>query len=390
MKQVVIVGAGPAGLMAATRLQQSGRFHVLVVDHKKTVGRKFLVAGEGGLNLTHSEALDSFVEKYSHEYLKKAVRCFTPYDFRSFLAEIGIPTYVGSSGKIFPEEGIKPIEVLNAWIHSLHSIRFQKEASLVDFDRDTLDICVKGGELIKLKYDYAIFALGGASWKRTGSDGKWLDLFLKNHIAVKPFQSSNSGVELKPDLLPAVPGDILKNCTVRVSQTKVSGDVVFTNYGLEGKPIYAVNRALRESGANCIFIDLKPQLTEVQLIEKLKCFKTSTEGLKSLKIPKQGILWLKQILSKSEYTELNLLANTIKNLPIPILGFRPLDEVISVVGGVPLGELLENGQLKKYPKVFLAGEMLDWDAPTGGYLIQGAVSTGWLAAQQIIDRSEED
>lgn len=387
MKRVVVVGGGPAGLMAATRLLQTDSFEVIICDHKPALGRKFLVAGEGGFNLTHSEELPKFILKYDSQRVKDAVTQYDATAFRSFLSSIGIDTYIGSSGKVFPLEGIKPIQVLQAWLTVLNPrVEIRNNYKLVDLTQNALSFQTKNGTVEQLTYDFAIFALGGASWSVTGSDGMWQNLFREKGIGVVPFVASNSGVELSDDWKIYESGSILKNVRVCVDSTITAGDIVLTDYGMEGKPIYGVNQALRSAIIKSIFIDFKPQLSQEDLMKKLRQFDKVSAGLKAIKLPKPVQEWIKKFIKKDDFQDVEKISCILKNFEIPIKGFRPLDEVISTAGGVDEASLHKDASLVSFPSVFIAGEMLNWDAPTGGYLIQGSVATGFVAAQGIIDR----
>lgn len=380
---IAIVGTGPAALMAGTMLVENG-FDVQFFDHKKAPARKFLVAGHGGFNLTNAEDLVSFCDKYDSEKVKNAVRFFTPQNFIDFLAKIGIETYVGSSGKIFPKKGIKPIEVLNAWLNYLtaNGASFHYEHKLIHVEMSTLVFETKQGPLT-ICSDATIVGLGGGSWQQTGSLGDWFGIFEKNNIKCIPFRSSNSGLVLDSKLLnKELEGGHIKNCRFISAEYSKLGDVVLTRYGLEGAPAYAMNRDFRNG--HKVVIDFKPSLNESDIVNRLQKAKNISEGLKSLKLSKIAIQWIKDAVSKENYLNTEILAKLIKSFELAVVGLRPIDEVISTVGGIDLTELDENFQLKKIPCFYCVGEMLDWDAPTGGYLIQGAVSTGAKAAQSII------
>lgn len=380
---IAIVGTGPAALMAGTLLVENG-FNVQFFDHKKAPARKFLVAGHGGFNLTNAEDLVSFCDKYDSEKVKNAVRFFTPQNFIDFLAKIGIETYVGSSGKIFPKKGIKPIEVLNAWLNYLtaNGASFHYEHKLTDIYLSNLVFDTKQGQLT-VNADAKIIALGGGSWQQTGSLGDWFEIFTKKNIVCVPFESSNSGLVLDSKLLDGeLEGGHIKNCCLISAEYSKLGDVVLTRYGLEGAPAYAMNRDFRNGQK--IVIDFKPSLNESDIVNRLQKAKNITEGLKNLKLSKIAIQWIKDSVSKEEYLNTEILVNLIKSFELPVVGLRPIDEVISTVGGIDLTEIDDNFQLKKLPSFYCVGEMLDWDAPTGGYLIQGAVSTGARAARSII------
>lgn len=376
VKSVVIIGTGPAGLMAGTVLAEKGH-KVNFYDQKKAPARKFLVAGHGGFNLTNDEELDKFIERYDQPSVKNALRSFTNNHFRDFLRKIKIESYVGSSGKIFPEKGIKPIEVLTNWKNYLYYLgaEFHQEHKLIDFNQKEVVIENKG-KVNSITYDVLILALGGSSWSVTGSDGEWMNLFNKKGIKCVPFGASNSGFVLK-EYQAEFSGHTIKNCKLFSSSDQKMGDVVLTDHGIEGAPIYAMNRSYR-SGEN-IFIDFKPDLDEKEIEVRLTKAKNSTEGLKEIKLSKATIYLLQQALSKEEYIDRKNLMEKIKKFELQIDGLRPMDEVISTTGGVSIDALDENFQLITSPGIYCIGEMVDWDAPTGGYLIQACVSMGHVA-----------
>lgn len=388
MKRVVIVGGGPAGLMAATQLLKS-ECEVLLVDQKGSVGRKFLVAGDGGFNLTHSETPSEFREKYDSDWIKQAVRQFSNKDWIKFLKQIGIETKVGSSGKIFPDDAIKPIQVLNAWKQFLEpKVQFVPNARFLDFDLkqisvDTSTSLSGPSKIEKLDFDYLVLALGAKSWPVTGSDGEWTSLFEEKGIVLTPFQASNSGLVLYENWLGDLEGKILKNIHVSCGNQSCSGDLVCTSYGLEGKPAYAINGALRKMEKPVFKVDLKPQMPLQKVFEVLKKAKNPSQGLKELKLGEVAVFWIKNFVSKQRFLDPKELAKAIKEFPIGIKGFRPIEEVISCAGGVANSEISESGELNRFPNVFVAGEMIDWDAPTGGYLIQGCVSSGYVTGKAI-------
>lgn len=381
---VVIVGGGPAGLMAATQLIGLP-VDITVVDHKSAVGRKFLVAGDGGFNLTHSESLEVFVEKYDQPLVKEWVRRFNATDFREWLTKIGIDTVIGSSGKVFPLPTTKPIQVLNAWLKQLkeHPINWKLKTKLIDFN--ATELILQQGDLKEtLTYDYLVLALGGASWKKTGSDGSWFNLLKSKGIEVVPFQSGNSGLEINlPAFLKQYEGSIVKNVRLSIKDLIVPGDVVITHYGIEGKPVYAVNRALRNSNFLGLKIDFKPQFSLEKIEGIFAKNKTIRKAFTELKIPLVVYNWIKETLTKEQFTDANRLAKAIKSFEPTISGLRPLDEVISTVGGIAVNELDENGCLIQFGNIYCCGEMIDWDAPTGGYLIQASVASGFVVGKTI-------
>lgn len=385
-KSVGIVGTGPAALMAGTVLLESG-IKVVFFDQKKAAARKFLVAGNGGFNLSNDEEIDLFVSRYNKETIKKAVRSFDNNAYRNFLLKIGIETFVGSSGKIFPLKGIKPIEVLKAWKNHLINLGavFKAEHVLMDFDETKLVFEVKG-ETFSEAFDYYFFALGGGSWKITGSDGKWLEMFSRKGILCEKFSASNSGFDLNDhEELKNYAGHTIKNCKVFSNNIEKMGELVITDYGIEGSPIYAMNESFRD-GEDC-FIDFKPSLSIESIELKLQKKKKLSDGLRDLKLPKVVIAWLKLSLSKEDFQNKHVLSLMIKNFKLNISNLRPVDEVISTIGGIDMKAINESFQLEKFPKGYCIGEMLDWDAPTGGYLIQACVSTGYSAAKALISQS---
>ncbi|MNK00474.1 ribulose-1,5-biphosphate synthetase [compost metagenome] len=382
MKRVIIVGGGPAGLMAATQLLKSD-CEILLLDRKASVGRKFLVAGDGGFNLTHSENKLELIEKYDSEWIKQAIRQFSNKDFIKFLRRMGIDTRVGSSGKIFPSEEVKPIQVLNAWKELLSPrVEFVLNSTFLNFDQNQVEV-EREGKKEKLDFDYLVLALGGKSWPVTGSDGSWVSIFEEKGIALTPFQASNSGLVLYENWLGDLEGKVLKNIRTSCGNQSCSGDLTITSYGLEGKPAYAVNGALRKMEKPVFKIDFKPQMTKEKVLEILKKAKNPSQGLKELKLGEVAVFWIKTFVSKQRFLDPKELAKTIKEFPVGIKDFRPIEEVISTAGGVADTEITESGELKHYSNVFVAGEMIDWDAPTGGYLIQGCVSSGYISGRAI-------
>lgn len=381
---IIIVGAGSAGLMAGYQLLKKGH-SVCFFDHKKQAGRKFLVAGHGGFNLTHSQPINDFVLNYNQQLVRDAVLKFTNVDTISWLDEIGIPTFKGSSGKIFPKKEIKPIDVLNALLTKIMSKGgvFHYEHSFTSFDDDSVSFFHKEKER-KFHFDHLIFALGGASWKKTGSDGTWNVVFSEKGIRLNQFQSSNAGMNVQ-NWNPQFEGLVIKNCKVSIGNETKKGEVLFTDYGIEGAPIYALNKHVRAGGFE-VSIDLKPSMSIEKVRNSLTNEKlTRAKQLEQLKISKPVVAYIKASLIKEAYLDADFLANYLKNLPFKCLDLRPIDEAISTVGGVAISEIDENFELINYPKRYVIGEMLDWDAPTGGYLLQACFSMGFVVAEKFDD-----
>ena len=390
-KSVSIIGGGPAALILAALLDCE-KFKVTVYEKNKTLGRKFLVAGKGGFNLTHSEPIAELIARYTPpHFLEKALLDFDNTDFRNWMDSIGIPTYIGSSNRVYPESGIKPITVLNAILDVLNkqgvTILYQhtwtgwtSNNNLV-FNTETV-----------IKSDYTIFALGGGSWKVTGSDGGWLDLFEKENVPIVPFQSSNCAyrVNWPEDFMEAFEGIPLKNIAISCLNKRQKGEAVITRFGLEGNAIYALSPQIREEldrqQQATLFLDLKPTLRYEDLLEKIRksIFKKTSETLlKDVKLSLVQVGLLKKYLNKETYLNPELLAHHIKNLAILVTGSGLLNDAISTIGGLQLEAVDENFQLKNKKQQYCIGEMLDWDAPTGGYLLQACFSMGMHLARHL-------
>ena len=379
---IIIIGAGPAGLMAAQILAEKG-FNVQIYEQNKAAGRKFLVAGNGGFNLTHNEELESFIEKYDALEVRDIVKSFDNKKVVDWLSDLGITTYAGSSGNIFPTKNFKPIQVLKAWLERLEELGviIHYEHIFVDFDENSVTLKNKENEL-HFEYSKLILAMGGGSWKKTGSDAKWIEILKSKNIEITALESANSGYDTDSKFH-QLQGQYLKNIKVSFEVNNKIGEVVFTKYGIEGSPIYYLNRFTRKHNFPLtLYIDLKPNLSEAAILEQLNGTDKISQVLKrKLKLSTTALNLLKT-LDKESYTDIEILSKLIKKFPIEVLSYRPIDEVISTSGGVPFSELNHRLELNKFPDVFCAGEMIDWEAPTGGYLLQACFSTGnWLANQ---------
>jgi hypothetical protein len=381
-RSVAIIGGGSAALMLAAQLNED-KFDVTIYESNSAVGRKFLVAGDGGFNLTHSEELEKFISRYTpSDFFKHIISSFTNNDLRDWFKKIGIETFVGSSKRVFPVEGIKPIDVLNAILNELK----RKNVSI------RTNHTWKGFNDGEIKAGITVFALGGSSWKVTGSDGAWTNYFTEKGIGIIPFQASNCAYEVKwkDEFISTAEGRSVKNISIKCDAKERKGELVITKFGLEGGAIYAlspeIRKHLNKEGFAKVYIDLKPSLTVEQIKNKFRARGNRT--IKKLLIDRLNfddtqIDLLKTVLSKEEFTDLETLAKKIKELPITLTSAAPMDDAISTVGGVSWNEIDENFQLKKLPNNYCIGEMLDWDAPTGGYLLQGCFSMGYCLAQQL-------
>jgi uncharacterized flavoprotein (TIGR03862 family) len=390
-KSVSIIGGGPAALLLAAFLDPQ-KFNVTIYEKNKTLGRKFLVAGKGGFNLTHSEPIAQLVERYTpSHFLQEALIDFDNFDFQKWIDTLGIPTYIGSSKRIYPKVGIKPIEVLNAILDALNKrgVSIQYQQTWTGWNNNNNLIF---NDAIEVQSDFTVFALGGGSWKVTGSDGTWLDLFKKHQVNVVPFKASNCayGVNWNTDFMELYEGNPLKNIAVSCGDKSQKGEVVITRFGLEGNAIYAISPQIRVELNNqqkaTIFLDLKPTLSYDDLLHKIKkstLKKTSEKLQKELKLTLAQIGLLKTYLSKETYLNSELLAQNIKKLSIELTGSALLDEAISTTGGIKLDELDSNFELKMMKNHYCIGEMIDLDAPTGGYLLQSCFSMGVYLARHL-------
>jgi len=391
MQTVAIIGGGPASLALASFLDPE-LFDVTIFERNKSLGRKFLVAGKGGFNLTHAEAIEEFVSRYTPDwFLKDALMGFSNADLISWLKDIGIPTFVGSSMRVFPERGIKPIEVLKAIVSVLkkNGVKFQfkhlwtgwgNEGALL-FNTD-----------VPIKSDFHVFALGGGSWKVTGSDGGWLKYFNSIGVNTVPFIPSNCAYKINwpRDFATTNEGRPLKNITITCDARSQKGEVVITKFGLEGNAIYALSPQVQYNFTRInkaeIYMDLKPIFTEQEVLRRLNTSKAkkATDVLrKDLKMSAAQINLLKAHISKEDFLSHPALATRIKKLPLTVLEAAPLDEAISTTGGIDLGEVNEYYELSRMKNTFCIGEMLDWNAPTGGYLLQASFSMGALLARHL-------
>jgi uncharacterized flavoprotein (TIGR03862 family) len=393
---VAIIGAGPAGLMAAEVVSAAG-VAVDVYDTMPSVGRKLLRAGIGGLNLTHSEPVADFVRRYgSHQDIMACwLGEFGPEALRAWARGLGIETFVGSSGRVFPV-GMKAAPLLRAWLQRLRQqgVRFHPRHRWQGWDDSgLLRFATPDGELIVGAGGTAL-ALGGGSWKRLGADGAWVALLADRHIAIAPLRPANCGFELdwSEHLRKRCAGQPVKAVTARFGDITRNGEFIVTRHGVEGGLIYALSAALRDGierdGKATLEIDLAPGRT----LDKLTADLNVPQGRDSLANHlrrRAGIDGIKATLLREVATAEQLhdpvqLATLIKALPLRLIATRPLDEAISSAGGVRFTELNGDLMLNALPGVFCAGEMLDWEAPTGGYLLSACFASGYRAGHGLI------
>ena len=403
MAKVVIIGAGPAGLMAAEQLAVSlGDFHsaavngvnVEIFDAMPSVGRKFLMAGKGGMNITHSEPLRAFIARYGQRapQIAPLLEAFGPAALREWIAGLGIETFVGTSGRVFPTD-MKAAPLLRAWLHRLRAagVRFHVRHRWLGWQADgSLHFATPAGE-VSIKADVVILALGGGSWKKLGSDGAWVPLLLERGVTVQPLKPANCGFEVawSAYFRERFAGQPIKPVIASVGTQSQQGEFNITESGVEGGLIYALSAPLRDAierdGEATLTLDLAPGRSLERLIADL----SQPQGRDSLanhlrrRVGIEGVkaALLREFCPNTVLTVTSSLAAAIKTLPVPVMATRPIDEAISSAGGVTFEALDSNLMLKEMPGVFCAGEMLDWEAPTGGYLLTACIASGFVAGQ---------
>ena len=382
--RVAIIGGGPAGLMAAATLAPHAE--VQLYEHGKQVGRKFLVAGQGGFNLTNAVDGDELLRHYAPPgFLHAALRAFGSTELRAWLDGLGITTFVGTSGRVFPQKGIKPVQVLERIREHVlrQGVRIHVEQAFTGFDGSGEVLMEHAGGPFTLQADRVIFALGGASWPVTGSTGIWPPLFRRIGVDVLPFRPSNCGVEVAwpPAFIAAHEGKPLKNVRISAGARSALGEATVTRHGLEGNAIYPVVPSLRE-GTPELIIDLKPGNATARLLERIGN-KASRHFAEAIHLGRMETALLKAFTPKEAMLSAEGFAEQAKALRLPVIGLRPVGEAISVIGGIPVAELHADFSLKRAPRLYAIGEMVDWDAPTGGFLLQGCFAMGHWAARSI-------
>jgi uncharacterized flavoprotein (TIGR03862 family) len=404
--QVAIIGGGPAGLMAAEVIASAG-FSVALYDAMPSVGRKFLLAGVGGMNITHSEAHDKLLARYANAspYLKPHIDNFSAEDLCKWIHSLGVDTFVGSSGRVFPTD-MKAAPLLRAWLHRLreHGVQIYPRHRWVGWSDDNALKIIEQKNNISVEknvyVDAVVLALGGASWQRLGSDGAWVSLLKEKNIAVANLLPSNCGFEIAwgKDFQQTFGGAPLQ--TIGLSATdlngllhSVRGEAMVTKAGIEGTSIYALSAVLRDAiiakGSTILNVDLLPDLSEEKILNLLSKprGKNSISNFlrKQLNLPLLKLALLRELTSASIWQDNKILAKMLKQLSIPITSYRPIDEAISTAGGIKFSVLNSRLMLQSLPGIFCAGEMLDWEAPTGGYLLTACFATGRAAGLGVVD-----
>ena len=414
--RVAVIGGGPAGLMAAEALA-SGGVQIDVYDAMPSVGRKFLMAGKGGMNITHSEPLEAFLGRYGarREQIAALLDMFGPDALRAWLHKLGVETFVGSSGRVFPTD-MKAAPMLRAWLHRLREsgVRFHMRHKWVGWDasdgagdegtrntergnspQQTLLFMTPTGEQ-QVRADAVIFALGGGSWPRLGSDAAWVPLMTARDVPVAPLLPANCGFDANWSdyFRERFAGQPVKPVSITLIDTDGNaqhrqGEFVVTETGIEGSLVYALSAAVREriltDGEVTIMLDLAPALTAQRVLDEV----TRPRGSRSMSTHLQSRIGLggvklgllHEALSKEAFADTALLAQTIKALPLKLVRPRPIEEAISSAGGVPFEALDARLMIGHLPGAFCAGEMLDWEAPTGGYLLTACFASGLAAGR---------
>lgn len=400
---IVVIGAGPAGLMVAERVAGAGHT-VTLFDAMPSPARKFLMAGRGGLNLTHSEALERFRTRYGAAAGTVAgwLARFSPQDLRDWADGLGVPTFIGSSGRVFPES-FKASVLLRAWLGRLAGLGVTLKSRhrwLGWGDEGALRFAAPEGE-ISVRADAVVLALGGASWPRLGSDGGWTGLLAARGVAMAPFQPANMGVEIawSPAFADRAAGQPLKRIALSYAGRTVRGEAVLTRSGMEGGAVYALSAALRDglaAGPVDLLVDFKPDMTLAAVAQAL----ARTAPAESTKNRLRKALNLDGIVPSllreaappgggdgalPVAGHQMPLAALVKRLPLRLTGVRGLERAISSAGGVALSAVDERLMLRALPGVFACGEMLDWEAPTGGYLLQACFSGAVVCADGVLD-----
>lgn len=400
--QVAIVGGGPAGLMAAEILSLSG-VQVDVYDAMPSLGRKFLLAGIGGLNITHSEPYETFCTRYGDRQpqLQPLLDRLPPSALRSWIQGLGIDTFVGSSGRVFPTQ-MKSAPLLRAWLHRLRSagVRLHVRHRWLGWANDSaLRLANPDGEIL-IRPKATILALGGASWPQLGSDGAWVPWLQARGVEIAPLQSANCGFEVNwsAHLRNKFAGAQLKSVALTFTDAKGYteqrlGEMIISEHGVEGGLIYAFSQRLREylnaHGSATFTLDLAPGRDADRLLSDV-CHPRGSRSISSHLQSRVGITGVKaallhEVLSKEQFADMATVAATIKALPITVHATRPISEAISTAGGVRFDSLDQNLMLTALPGVFVAGEMVDWEGPTGGYLLTACFATGLCAGLGVRD-----
>lgn len=405
---VAIIGGGPAGLMAAEVISQAG-VRVSVYDAMPSVGRKFLMAGKGGMNITHAEPQAAFIGRYGarQTQISTLLNQFNADDLRAWIHGLGIETFVGTSGRVFPRD-MKAAPLLRAWLHRLKQagVTFHMRHRWLGWDaHQHLQFSTAQGE-VAIRADATLLALGGGSWAKLGSDGVWTNILSPQGIQVAPLKPANCGfnVAWSEHFQHKFAGQPVKTVAAHlqtsptesahpVSSHYKQGELMISEHGIEGSLVYALSATLRDQiehhGEATLLLDLLPQHTPHQVLAAVahprgaRSMASHLQSRLGITGVKSGLL--REMVPKEQFNDTAHLAHTIKHLPIRLTSTRPIDEAISSAGGVVFEALNSHLMLHKRAGVFCAGEMLDWEAPTGGYLLTGCFASGFVAGQGVVN-----
>lgn len=395
--EVAVIGAGPAGLMAAEVLARGGA-RVTVYDRMPSAGRKLLMAGRGGLNLTHGEPIERFLSRYdtAMPHLHDAIMAFPPEALRAWSAELGQPTFVGTSGRVFPQ-AFKASPLLRAWLRRLDAlgVRFMLRHHWTGWDAEGALVFRAPDGIRAIRPAATVIALGGASWPKLGSDGGWVELLRAKGVAVAPLKPANCGfrVAWSPVFRDRFEGQPLKGVVLSFGGHDVRGEAMVTRDGLEGGAVYALSALLRDAilanGEATLHVALRPDLSVSDLAARLSAPRRkqsfSTWLRKSAGLSPVAIGLMQEAAMASSLAPAMMapeaLAALVNAVPVRLAGVAPLARAISTAGGVSFDECDAQFMLRRLPGVFVAGEMLDWEAPTGGYLLQATFATGVAAGR---------
>ncbi len=401
---IAVIGGGPAGLMAAEVLAQGG-MQVELFDAMPSVGRKFLLAGVGGMNITHSESFEIFLSRYGARVpdIRPLLEAFPPNALREWIHGLGVETFVGSSGRVFPQE-MKAAPLLRAWLHRLREagVRFHVRHRWLGWhESGALRFATQEGERL-VQADAVVLALGGGSWARLGSDGAWVPWLAQRGVDIAPLAPSNCGFDVaggwSAHVRSRFAGQPLKTVALRFTDAggclhERRGELMLSDNGIEGSLVYALSAPLRDTIAAQGSVTLELDLAPDKPLERVVAEVAHPRGARSLSSHLQSragirgakMALLHEILPREQLNDPLRLAHAIKSLPLTLVAPRPLDEAISSAGGVRFEALDENLMLRRLPGVFCAGEMLDWEAPTGGYLLTACLASGRAAGQGALN-----
>ncbi len=400
-KTIAIIGAGAAGLIAADHLtelaqDQEQNWQITLYDAMPSPARKILMAGKSGLNLTHAQPIDDFIAAYGDyaDWMEPMIREFGPREVRSWSYAMGQSTFEGSSGRVFPES-MKASPLLRSHFKHLESrgVKMVTRHRWIGWSDDGALLFDTPDGQATVEADAVLLALGGPSWPRLGTDGKFLSILEEKDIACKPYRPANCGFEVdwSEQFVAQWAGEPVKSVTLKFGPYSIQGDFVITHYGIEGSAVYGLSAPLRDAIAECGPIELQVDLRSHHDLAEVERRLNQPRGKQSFanhirkRIHLKGVqaALLKECTERDVMSDMGKLAKAVKGLPITAIGPRPIEEAISTAGGVCLSEMDDELMVKRQPGLFIAGEMLDWEAPTGGYLLTGCMSQGYQAATGI-------